>query len=130
MRHHAERTRALAHTLVRHIVRVTAVAALSASSAAAAAEELRPVEEDDDLEALDGALRRATEHVLASPPEPHDRALLILFAAREAVAYASVPDPQPRHTAALLENAGIVEHLATEVDGYWFVEDDPPPRRR
>jgi hypothetical protein len=130
---HIERTRSLAHALARHLVRVTAVAALSASGAAAAAEELRPAEhreDDDDLRSLDIALRRATEKVLLSPPEPEDRALLILLAAREAVALAAVEEPEPRHTAALLENAGIVEHLAAEVDTLlWHVDDDPPPRR-
>jgi hypothetical protein len=129
---HTERTRSLAHALARHLVRVTAVAALSASGAAAAAAELRPAEslDDDDLRSLDRALRRATEKVLQSPPEPEDRALLILLAAREAVALAAVDVPEPRHTAALLENAGIVEHLAAEADTLlWHVDDDPPPRR-
>lgn len=131
---HIECTRSLAHALARHLVRVSAVAALSASGAAAAAAELRPAEsrddDDDDLRSLDGALRRATEKVLQSPPEPDDRALLILLAAREAVALAAVDAPEPRHPAALLENAGIVERLAAEADTLlWHVDDDPPPRR-
>jgi hypothetical protein len=134
MPRHTERTRTLAQALARHLVRVTAVAALAASGAAAAAEELRPAEsrddDDDDLKSLDGALRRATEKVLSSPPEGEDRALMILLAAREAVALAAVDEPEPRHTAALLENAGIVEHLAAEADTLlWHVDDDPPPRR-
>lgn len=125
-----ERTRSLAHALARHLVRVTAVAALAASGAASAAEELRRVDDDDDLPALDGALRRATERVLSTPPEAEDRALQILLATREAVAFASVEDPEPRHTAALLENAGLVEHLATEVETLlWHVDDDAPPKR-
>jgi len=130
---HTERTRSLARALARHIVRVTAVAALSASGAAAAAEELRPAEssdDDDDLRALDVALRRATEKVLSTPPQPEDRPLLILLAARETVALAAMPDPEPRHTVALLESAGMVEHFAAEADTrLWHVDDDPPPRR-
>lgn len=133
MTRNIDRTRTLARALARHIVRVTAVAALSASGAAAAAAELRPAEsadDDDDLRTLDVALRRATEKVLSTPPLPEDRALLILLAARETVALAAMPDPEPRHTVALLESAGVVEHLAAEADTLlWHVDDDPPPRR-
>lgn len=132
MTRNIDRTRTLARALARHIVRVTAVAALSASGAAAAAAELRPAEsadDDDDLRTLDVALRRATEKVLSTPPLPEDRPLIILLAARETVSLAAMPDPEPRHTVALLESAGVVEHLAAEADTLlWHVDDDPPPR--
>ncbi len=126
-----QRTRSLAHALARHLVQVTAFAALTASGAASAAAELRPVSDDDDMHTLEGALRRATEHVLATPPSLEDRPLLILLAAREAVAIAAVAEPEARHTAALLQSANIVEHLAVDTETtLWLVAADPPPHHR
>ncbi len=115
-----------AHAVVRHLVRVTAVTALLNSGAAAAAEALRsrsaPTEpaslDDDQLPQLESDVRQATERVLqAPPPDPEDRALLIVLAARAAVALAAVADPEPRHTAALLEHIKLVEDLGVARDG-------------
>jgi hypothetical protein len=110
-----------AHATVRHLVRVTAVTALLNSGAADAAQVLRarhdasePTSLDDDrLPQLEHDVRRATERVLQTPPpDPEDRALLIVLAARAAVALAAVTDPEPRHTAALLEHVKLVEDLS------------------
>ncbi len=116
-------------------MRVTAFAALTANGCTSAAAELRrsPADDDgdtDEMLRLERALRRAMEHVLATPPLPEDRPLLILLAAREAVAIAAVREPEPRHTAALLQSAAVVEQFAHEADAVrWHVHQDPPPRR-
>jgi hypothetical protein len=115
-----------AHAVVRHLVRVTAVTALLNSGAAEAAEVLRakhaPTEpaslDDDQLPTLEHDVRQATERVLqAPPPDPEDRALLIVLAARAAVALAAVADPEPRHTAALFEHIKLVMDLGGVRDG-------------
>lgn len=97
----------LPDTMTRHarmfadkVVRTYAVAALAAAGLFGAADALAALDELDDDEAMRRARRAVAEavsEVLASPPDPvHDRALLAVIAAGEAVAIAGGPIDERR----------------------------------
>ena len=113
MQRNAEKTRRLLRHLARRIVRGYAVAALVAGGFVGAASAL---EDDDDSSSDDDgdvgrmrvAVQKSTHEVLLQPhSRDSERALIVLMAARKALAVASVAAPDDRHVQDILVSAAV-----------------------
>lgn len=124
MKRSVEKTRQLLHRLAREVVRGYAAAAMLASGFVGAAalleEETRnedaedaEMSADDELGRMRRSIHRATTFVLDRPHSADsERALVVLFAAEEAVAMANAADPTEAHVQQLLRTAAVAAEVA------------------
>ena len=121
MKRSVEKTRQLLHRLAREVVRGYAAAAMMASGFVGAAalleEETRSedaeVSAEDDLGRMRRSIHLATTFVLDRPHSvDSERALVVLFAAEEAVAIANASDPTEAHVQVLLRTAAVAADVA------------------
>lgn len=121
MKRSVEKTRQLLHRLAGEVVRGYAAAAMMASGfvgAAALLEDETRIEEAkvsaaDDLGRMRRSIHLATTFVLDRPHSvDSERALVVLFAAEEAVAIANASDPTEANVQALLRMAVVAAEVA------------------
>lgn len=127
MKRNIAATRALLRRLARQVVRGSAVTALVAGGFLGAASALDEdaaagFADDDDTDDNDngngelarmrGAVQRATRLVLDTPHSADsERALVVLMAANEALAVASVAEPGDAHVNEMLVTAAVVDDV-------------------